>query len=331
MDSISVEEFLEGLAQRDPLEACYVGLGGDHPLPVRAKIAPGAKTLTVLFHGAINRQTREYPAFLGYLAGVHPHSHQISIADPTLLLSEEITNGWFTGSRGTPLQRLLPRFFTQIQEALEVERVIFVGSSGGGFGALYYSWACPGSVAVVQVPQTNILTYYSRRRDQFLQHAWGHLTDSPADEPCLDLRQAYGAGMDNTVIYLQSTLDDFHMSTQMIPFLSSLSQRSVQQMTVWCSYWGRPGHSSAVPTEERDAWVRAAIDAAEPSAHDIVQSYDMANPSRFRAAGSLGSEPAKKADGLATRGAETVVESRDVALTDRIVRDALLQGDARHA
>lgn len=81
---------------------------------MRAYPSPGARVLTVLFHGAINRTDREYPSFLRHIPGLSEHSHQVSIADPGLLASDQTTNGWFIGARSTPLQDLLPEFIDNL-------------------------------------------------------------------------------------------------------------------------------------------------------------------------------------------------------------------------
>lgn len=323
---ISADEFLRDFWQRGPKEVTYVDLGGEHPLPARSKAVSGAKTLTVLFHGAVDREKRKYPAFQWYLPGLNSFSHQISLADPTLAISEEISNGWFIGSPGTPLQKILPDFFRNIKRALGVEQIVFVGGSGGGFGALYYSWASPGSTAVVTVPQTNVWSYLALHRNRFIKHVWGNLDEHSPTVPCLDLKEVYGQGMENTVVYVQSTLDHFHVDTQMIPFLAALRSEDWRRIAVQCSYWGTPGHSGAVPNEERDRWVRAAIAAGEGADTEaIVESYYMSrsDPQQGGDASGRSSTSSNGSNGKAPG-------DRDIALTDRLAREMLAQGGDHH-
>lgn len=277
---LSAEQFINGfLGLQNREETKLVDLGGDHPLPVRAWPSPGAKSLVILFHGAVNRQTREYPQFLAYRPGIHPHAHQIAIADPSLALSDRMSTGWFAGSHGTPLQRLIPPFLSALIERLQVDKIIFTGGSAGGFAALYYSWLFPGSAAVVTVPQTNIHKYREHHRRIYLQASWpeGADTGSDSDSACLDLRDIYSQGMRNTVVYLQSNMDSFHVKNQMAPLLSSLPTSAVDRFILKCSFWGTFGHSGSVPTREMNAWIRAALSAEELTSESIILAYELAN------------------------------------------------------
>jgi len=242
--------------------------------------SPGAKALIVLFHGAINRDNRTYPEFLEYRAGVHRHAHQIAIADPSLALSEKLSNGWFAGATGTQLQKLLPPFLARLIEHLQVDRVIFAGSSGGGFAALYYSWQFPDSTAVVAVPQTNVHQYYESRRTAYLEASWPAEINAPqgSTTPCLDLRTIYSTGMRNTVVYIQSNMDLFHVENHMTPFVSALPSSAVKRLILKCSFWGKLSHSGAVPVQEMDAWIRAVLSADEQTTESISMAYHLTNP-----------------------------------------------------
>lgn len=269
---VTPKDFLSRFASLSHHDSLLVDIGGEVALPVRGRYVAHASTLVVNFHGSVDRTKREYPAFLNYRAGINRHAHQLAIADTTLALNDGLTNGWFAGSEGTPLQRLLPKFITEVVAELGVKTLIFTGSSGGGFAAMYYSWHFPGSTAVVTVPQTNVWAYYDSRREEYLQTAWPDGTGGEHG-PILDLREVYGRRMENSVVYLQSILDTAHVRDHMIPFLNSLPPKSIEQMVLKCYFWGKEGHSGAIPTEELDAWVRAAIIAESSHARDIVNAH----------------------------------------------------------
>lgn len=280
-DAITTEAYLQSFLELDPTETHYVDMGGRVPIPIKAKPAPHANALIVLFHGAMNRERHTYPSYLNYRSRIYPHAHQISIADTSLSLDHRLTNGWFAGSADTPLQELLPKFIRTLTETLDVNRLIFSGSSGGGFAALHYSWYFPKSIAVVTAPQTNINAYYKRRRDAYFETAWRASNSVPPDSLCTDLRELYKRAPNNTIIYLQSALDHFHIQTQMLPFLSSLSAKSLEHVTLKCSFWGKLGHSGAIPTEEMDAWIRAALTAPDYTPEQITQTYHTSNQTNF--------------------------------------------------
>lgn len=312
-ETLSPDSFIERFPDITSEDPVYIDIGGDSALPVQCRPSPGAKVLTVLFHGAIDRSARSFPSFLWFIDGIEAHSHQISVADPTLTLSDEISNAWFAGSPGTPLQTLLPKFFSKMQQELGIETMIFAGGSGGGFAALYYSATSPGSIAIATLPQTNILTYYSGHRDRFVEGVWGRAVEESRSRPCFDLREVYSIGAQNTVIYIQSMLDTFHVGTQMIPFLSVLGPTASRNVGVYSSYWGRAGHGGSVPHEERERWVRAAIDAETTSVTDVVKSYHLSKPEGTGArTSSSGARSSQR------------VSDRDVALarkmTDSLIR-----------
>lgn len=268
---LSVDEFASNFLDCKPETTVYVDIGGELPLPVRAFPSSDSKTLVVLFHGAVDQSKRTLPAFLGFRPGVERHAHQISVADPTLALDKNLSNTWYCGSHGTPLQKLLPPFFERLKDALQVDRVVFVGSSGGGFAALYNSFHIAKSVAVVTVPQTNINEYYKSRRDAFLESCW---KNADADSyPVLDLRTVYQKASSNGIVYIQSSLDALHLNKHMIPFLAALPEKKLARLSVKCSFWGKLSHSGAVPLIEWNAWIHAAINSKTVKSEDIVQAY----------------------------------------------------------
>lgn len=322
-NAMTTEAYLQKFPSLDPTETQYVDIGGQTPLPIKAKPAPGAKALIVLFHGAMNRDVRTYPSYLNYRSRIYPHAHQISIADTSLSLDESLTNGWFAGSTDTPLQELLPKFLRELERALKIDRLIFSGSSGGGFAALYYSWHFPSSVAVSTVPQTNINAYYKRRRDSYLEAAWKTTLPHLPEHLCTDLREIYGREMKNTVIYLQSTLDHYHVQTQMLPFLSSLSAKSQERLALKCSFWGKVGHSGAIPTEEMDAWIRAALTSPETTPEQITQTYHTANQAQWAKG-----EPTGISRNTPQEANSSGYTQRDTELTKHVT-EYLLNSEAR--
>lgn len=270
------EEFTADFFNHGRDDAVLVDVGGRDPIAV--KVHPSrskrARALVILFHGAVARSNgAEIPSFLNARRPVIDFAHQISIADPGVESDNKVGIGWFAGSEYNPSQRLLPEFFKHVQEALQVERVIFVGSSAGGFGALFYSWNMPGSIACVSVPQTSAWDYYESTIRRYLDDCWPKGLGQYADPPMLDVRDLYSRSVPNTVIYVQSSLDDRHLHQQMVPFLSAINPEDRHKIALKVSYWGRTGHSGAVPPGELDGWIRAAISAAEPFADSIITQY----------------------------------------------------------
>lgn len=269
----TLDEFVSSFSRLDPHTTSYVNIGGRLPLPIRALPKPGSNKLVVLFHGAVDRAHRKLPAFLDFRHGAEQLAHQLAIADPTLALSRTLSNTWFCGSHLTPLQLFLPEFFNHLQRALGIDRMVFMGSSGGGFGALFNSFHVPKSVAVVTVPQTNVMSYYERRREEFLKTCWPDFSLTDSRMPILDLADLYSQPSQNAIVYIQSTLDTFHLKGHMVPFVKALHQTTYKRLSLKCSYWGKPKHSGAVPLQEWDGWLHAVLNADSIRADDIISSY----------------------------------------------------------
>lgn len=281
--SVTAELFVREFRNVDPAQPVMVDVGGAMPLAIKGQASPGAKSLVVQFHGAIDRTKRKTPAFLDMRPGLGRHAHQISIADPSLELSPDLTNAWFAGSRQMPLQKLLPKLIQSLVTELDIERVIFFGSSGGGFAALFYSWHFPGSIAVVSAPQTNIRAYYPGRRKGYFETCWGKDSADIRDF-CFDLRELYREKVPNTVVYLQSQLDTHHYAKHLMPLIASLPSDGYERFVTKTSYWGRRNHSGAVPAGEFNLWVKAAVASDETDVQSIVEArYKMGDSEKFSA------------------------------------------------
>lgn len=271
-------EFTRGFFDHSSMDPVYVDVGGRDPLAL--KVHPSrnrnARVLVVLFHGALGRSRgAAVPSFLNARRSIVGGAHQISIADPGVETTNRVGVGWFAGSEANPSQRLLPHFFEFLRDALNVDRVIFVGSSGGGFGALYYSWCMPGSIVCASVPQTNAWEYNESSRRFYLEDCWPRGLDAYETPPTLDVRDLYSQSVPNTVVYVQSSRDDRHLQRHMIPFLDSIPTDDRHKVALKVSYWGRPGHSGAVPPGELDGWIKAAISSDEVTAESIIEKYQL--------------------------------------------------------
>lgn len=272
------DEFTRSFFDLPRTEHVLVDVGGHDPLAVKVQPArqKDCKCLIVLFHGALSRRNgAEVPAFLNFRRELSSQAHQISIADPGLEAENKVGIGWFVGSNRNPAQQLLPEFFRKVYEDLGLERVIFAGSSAGGFGAMYYSWNLPGSVVCASVPQTNIWEYPESGRRQFLRDCWPDGTEGVPNAPVLDLQDLYSTAVPNTVVYIQSSLDERQLHKNMIPFLAAVPVEERGKIALKVSYWGRPGHSGAVPPGELDGWLKAAVSAEEATAEAIVRAYQL--------------------------------------------------------
>jgi hypothetical protein len=210
--------------KRNPLENFFTKILGNR-IPVRLKKSGiGSDVLVIIFHGAVDKKTRKVPVFSRFFDDNYlGNLNQLSISDPSLLLNGDFSLAWYMGHHDFPLQKILPEIIREISNALKIRRVVFFGGSGGGFAALYYSFFISQSIAVATVPQTDIFRYYLGHRRRYRLACWPDLVEDIMlkNIACTDLCALYRAGANNTIIYLQSAGDKFHISNHMTPFLNA--------------------------------------------------------------------------------------------------------------
>lgn len=108
----------------------------------------------------------------------------------------------------------------------------------------------------------------------------------------------------------------------MLPFLSSLPASSLARVALKCSFWGKLGHSGAVPTEEMDAWIRAALSAPDTTPEEITKTYHAA--ANKEAAGEMETphkQLKKTASGQIDRQSEQHDRERTKYITQYLLND----------
>ncbi|OYU33840.1 MAG: hypothetical protein CFE35_17645 [Novosphingobium sp. PASSN1] len=241
---------------------------------MRITINPGSKNIVFAFHGAVHQDSRSGTTFAHFPNRQTAHSHQISIADPSLAKHRDLSIAWYCGHEGADIQGIVSAICIEAARLLGAERRIYTGGSGGGFAALYFSHRDPGSVAVVFNPQTRIMDYSGRLVANYRKACWPSLTKDAdlAKVTCADLVPLYQKGLTNTVIYVQSHGDRRHFTRQLMPLVGAIARASERQNFILHSdYWGEMGHVS--PPEEAIAWLAAACKAATTQVEDLIQTW----------------------------------------------------------
>jgi len=237
------------------------------------RTAARTDVLLVGFHGSVNRETRQVPAFSGLIPGAGTLVHQLMIADPSLRMGDQLGMAWYAGDHAFRSQEILGPIICAAADALRASRVIYFGSSGGGFAALYYSWQHPGSLALVGNPQTNIERYYSGYRRRYLAACWPGIENLDELEGLVttNLLKQYATGMENSVIYLQNPTDHFHLINHAAPFLSAIQEIPAWKKLVFESIW--PGKFGHFPIWSMFApWLQAAVAARSWTADDLTET-----------------------------------------------------------
>lgn len=217
-------------------------------------------TLIVTFHGALDREKFEIPRFERARSTEEFNASCLYWADPSLWLDSELALAWYTGTEHLDLSALLANLSTEVARSIGAQRIIFTGSSGGGFAALQASAQVPGSTALVFNPQTAIFRYWSQAQRKYLSVcAPSVLPANPEDmdfksdwSETLDDRYSavrrYATETESHVVYW-TNVNDWHHEKHFQPFRAAIanSSASAERLTVR-EFDGPSGHN--VPTAE---------------------------------------------------------------------------------
>lgn len=246
--------------------------GGE--IPVKIRRVPNSKELLIIFHGAIDRKTRQLPAFASFVPNLK-FVTQLSICDPSLSIGQTHSAAWFAGHENFETQKILPKIINEIISQGTYTRIVFLGSSVGGFASLFYSSFIAGSVAVSLLPQTNINRYHSSHQTQYRECCWPSLTanEQLSERICSDLSDWYKTPRPNSIIYVQSAGDHFHTRSQLAPFLATIATVKDTKFIVNSDFWGTLGHNGSAPDRAFMPWLRAAFASPSTEVDDILMTY----------------------------------------------------------
>lgn len=216
--------------QNLPDHAVHMVVGPDEPglLAKRMLYKPSAsKTLVVSMHGALNRRKYSMPRFEWRRTLSRVDCAQLYLSDSTLELNNSIEIGWYIGTATQDLGAEYAALVRSIAVAGDYTRVVCVGSSAGGFGALALSRRVPGSVAVVFSPQVTVAGYGQLHRKALSAASFkGYTSFADIERDFghrVNMRKLYQESDDlNYVHYVQNTRDRFHFEAHYAPFALAL-------------------------------------------------------------------------------------------------------------
>lgn len=198
-------------------------------LPCRLKLLPGSETLFVMLNGAVDR-AKPLPVFARWNWGKVLGGHVLAVCDPTLYLDDQLRLGWFVGNRSLdPMQALL-RTVELVRRHLGIAdgRVVFYGSSGGGFASMIAAASRPVGRAIVVNPQTDITNYYPKAVDRIAKvFAAGWTAQRCRDEYPLRwsaleaIAEAGRRQHDLRIVYAQNLEDPVHHARHFLPFCAA--------------------------------------------------------------------------------------------------------------
>lgn len=200
--------------------------------PVLIKAQPNSRVVLVFGQSALsNRDKIDLPVFHRWTwMNDFPDTTCIVLSDPTLALDPALLGGWFQGEPDHFYAETAAILVRDIAAKVSVsaERIIFYGSSAGGFTSIVMAGEIGGH-AVVEIPQIVMSNYHVDSAVRgLLKHCYGGLTLDEA-------KRRYGARMDVTtrlsetkrlpnVLYLQNLADTMHLNRHLQPFLATVAQ-----------------------------------------------------------------------------------------------------------
>lgn len=194
-------------------------------LSVLAHIRKDSPILVVLFNGAAGEDYKGNPSFMRWSWANRAGFSFLSIDDPIVSSMGKTNLAWYVGTKDFDLQDYLNGLLIQIlgQRELKPNKVVFYGSSGGGFASAMAAFRLRGSVAIVNNPQTNIFSYSKRFCDLFIE-CFGASEDDIKKNHYHRFSLSHAMEYYNylpRILYRQNTQDVIHVKNHLLKFQSS--------------------------------------------------------------------------------------------------------------
>lgn len=194
----------------------------------------GSSRSFVILHQAAIAPYSQLPIFHRWKWSSEINAHTITVNDPTLYLDPSIGCGWWLGKDRDGELSYLEEFsevVTTLLRKLNIpnKNLYLYGASAGGFAALRMAPIFPGSTAIVDIAQINLITYNQKEAVKAALRASNlfgdkiHSKDNIIFPDTLDLRRLYSRlKVRPRILYLQNENDPHHVEKQMIPFMNAI-------------------------------------------------------------------------------------------------------------
>ncbi len=229
----------------------------------RLRIVPAAKFLCVQLNAA-KKPSDGLPVFSRWNYGKLLRAHILSICDPTFFLNGAILVGWYLGNREENATAALPAIAAQCAAGLGLppDRIVFYGSSGGGFAAIQAAAASPNGKAIAINPQIGLQHYFRRATGNYLKNIAGCSSQTEARRVfgerwnAIDsVRRAIAEERPPKIVIVQNINDSFHFKEHFGPFAEafglSLTEKASTAGDGFMSilYDGPKAHGGESPAE----------------------------------------------------------------------------------
>lgn len=197
----------------------------------------GADVLVVTLHGATDRAKTKLPRFERVRTMGTYEVSGMYFADPALWRNDRIQLAWYTGWSGVNGHQMIADWSLAAARAVGASRIIFTGSSGGGFAALQVSALVPGSLCLTFNPQTSVYGYLVNgtlwgAQRTYQEVVWPGFALNGVNEnedwtAALDDRlsplRRYSKPLDNYVLFVINR-NEFHYQDHYFPWLAAAAR-----------------------------------------------------------------------------------------------------------
>lgn len=224
----------------------------------------GTDTLLVSFHGAVSRTETPLRPRYGYLAQLRqrPESY-LAVSDPTLNLDDRVTLAWYIGTEHRDVHAEVADLARSEALRMGASRIVFVGSSGGGFSAMAVAARLPGSVALAFSPSLEINRVTPAHTANFMAAAFPQhrsYEELRAEHPTrVSMDAAYAAHPDVDLFLIQNSGDESRVNGSYKPFIRAHAGHGCYRFAM-----ERHGDGHMAPPPERfHYWLDRAVSVAQ--------------------------------------------------------------------
>jgi pimeloyl-ACP methyl ester carboxylesterase len=136
---------------------------------------------------------------------------------------------WFIGTAKDDVTRRYVDYIRTAVDQLGIKKVLLVGTSSGGFGAIAMAPNFPEALAIAFSPQTHVGRFGEKWANVFTAAAFPEFETYSDVEAAfgrrVDLAELYLSTNDGRVWYVQNDGDDAHVERQMGPFMEVVDGR----------------------------------------------------------------------------------------------------------
>nr|WP_321272639.1 hypothetical protein [Alcaligenes faecalis] len=239
----SISEFIENFTLRSCLLSIKIdGIYFDFLIKMGE-----SKNAFVFFNSAVpEKEIIKTPVFTAQKISSELVSNKIYVSDPFIDISGDMRCFWYLSSKKINSQRIIEDVLRHLFFLMNAERLVFWGSSGGGFPALLYSYKFENSFALVNAPTTTIKEHH--KSEEILMSLNKSLQFFYEDRlsGVLDLKELDGI---NSALILLNKNDGVFLRSHVSPYVLHKSNKELDvnddfvsnDTIVMIGDWGR-GH-----------------------------------------------------------------------------------------